>query len=39
MECIDGFMQSRYMLPSGECSRCIGLADAIMVITNAITVM
>jgi len=35
MERISGFMQSHYMLPSGVCSRRIGLADT-MVITIAV---
>jgi hypothetical protein len=31
MERIGGFMQSHYMLPSGVCSRRIGLADAMVI--------
>jgi hypothetical protein len=36
MERIGGFMRSRYMPPSGECSRRIGTADAMLI---AVTVV
>jgi len=36
MERIGGFMRSHFMPPSGVCSRCIGLADAMVI---AVTVV
>jgi hypothetical protein len=36
MECIDGFMQSHYMPPSGVCLRRIGPADAKVIAVTAV---